>query len=281
MGLITKPPSWGHCSTNLTGTPGTTPGTAVTAGANDAEGTAQALLTALTHDVEYLVIGCYAFNIGGENGSTLLDILVDPAGGSTWAATPLISDLLVGQSGGFAATSAGVHWYHFPVWIKSGHSIGAQAATARASVLAGRVMVYAYGGNANPASWWCGQHVTAIGVDTATSQGTNHTPGNSGAYSTWTNFGSATPANCGAVQWGVQGTNTDTTQASASYFFEFGVGSTRIGPNIYRGTGTAESGLILPTGPIFCALPTSTQMMVRATCSGTAESLDVAAYVVH
>jgi hypothetical protein len=34
----------------------------------------------------------------------------------------------------------------------------------------------AMGGNANPASWWCGQRVSAIGVDAANSRGTSHTP---------------------------------------------------------------------------------------------------------
>src|SRR5690242_7803782 len=99
MGLIVKPPSWGHCTTNLTGTPSGSGavGTSVIAGANNADTTQASLLANITHDVEYLVIGIRNYLISGGNGSCLLDILIDPAGGSSWAAAPLINDLLVGE----------------------------------------------------------------------------------------------------------------------------------------------------------------------------------------
>jgi hypothetical protein len=257
-------------------------GTGVTAGANDSDGSAVSGISALTHDCEYLVVGISNWTANGENSSTLLDILIDPAGGTSWSTDPLISDLLTGQAdAGTTNSDALPIVYHFPIWIKSGTSIGLRAQTARATDVSGRVWLYAYGGNANPSSWWCGQHVTTIGVDTATSQGTNHTPGNSGAYSTWADLGSPLPATCGALQFAVQGTNTDTTQAGLQYFFEFGVGSTRIGPNIWRSTTTGENGTTISGGVLFSAQPSGTQLQVRATCSGTAEILDVAAYAVH
>lgn len=282
MGLITKPPSWGHCTTNLTGSPAVSSlGTAFTSGANNADGTAVALLSNVTHDIEYLVIGfCNHFS-AGANSSALADVLVDPAGGTAWGSAALIDDLLVGQSVSVAAATPTAIWYHFPVWLKSGHSVGIQVRTAHTAGITARAIIYAYGGNANPGSWWCGQHVTSVGITAASSQGTDHTAGNSGAYSAWTDLGSTLPAPCGALQFAVQGSNDDTTQGSASYFFEFGVGSTRIGPNISRTTNTTESGWSTPTGPIFCALPSGTQLQVRGTCGGTAEVLDVAAYAVH
>jgi hypothetical protein len=281
MSLIIKPPSWGHCTTNITGTPSTTgAGTAVTPGNSNADGTAVAALTNIGHDVECLVIGAYGFNLAGANTSTLLDILVDPAGGSTWATDPLINDLLVGQTNVMGTTSNGIVWYHFPIWLKSGHSIGLRARQAHSAADPGVVMVFAYGGNANPGSWWCGQTVESVGIIAASSQGTDHTPGNSGAFSTWTDFGSTLSKPCGALQFAVQATNDDTTQSAAAYHFEFGVGSTRIGPPIWRSTTTTEVGWSTPTGLIFCALPTGTQLQVRGTCSGTAEAIDVAAYAV-
>jgi hypothetical protein len=282
MGLITKPPSWAHCTTNFPSTPAITVGTNFTAGLNDADAASVAILTNVTHDIEYLVLGFHATGGTGLNTSMLLDLLVDPAGGSTWATDPLINDLLVGQAGTNAQATSGLSYYHFPIWLKSGHSLGVRARTAHTSdVTTGRIAVLAYGGNANPGSWWCGQHVTTIGVDPSISQGTNHTPGNSAAFSTWVNFGSALPAPAGAFQFFVQGTNTDATQQSLSYHFEFGIGSTRIGPPILRTTNTTEMGWAFPTGPIFYSAPSAAQLMVRAACSVTAETLDVAAYAVH
>jgi hypothetical protein len=283
MSIIIKPPSWGHCTTNLTGTPSTTVyGTAITAGANDADGAAVSFITSLTHDVEYLVIGIN--NFGGTantNTSTLLDILVDPAGGSTWTTVPtLINDLLCGYSVAATGSVAVPVWYHFPVWLKSGHSIGGQARTASgADITTGEVIIYAYGANSNPGSWWCGTSVETIGVDDTISQGQSHTVG-SGSYSSWTNLGSTLSKPCGALQFAVQGTNTDTVGGGTAIFFEFGVGSTRIGPNILRTSTSGETGWTSPSGPIFCSLPASTQLQVRALTSGVPEAHDVAAYAV-
>lgn len=281
MSLIVKPPSWGHCSHNITGSPTANAGTTITAGANNADGSSAALLTNVSHDVEFLVIGFHSYNVSTGNGSTLVDILIDPAGGTTWSTDPVINDLLAGQTLGTGNALPITQWYFFPLWIKSGCSIGARARTAHTATIAGKVIAFAYGGNANPASWWCGQSVESIGINAAASQGTNHTPGNTGAFSAWANLGSTLSKPCGALQFGVQGTNTDTTQANNAYHFEFGVASTRLAvPPILRCTNTSEAGWAAPTGPIFCALPDATQLQVRGTCGGTAEALDVAAYAV-
>lgn len=281
MGLITKPPSWGHCTTNISGTPSNTTmtNTAVTAGASNANGTAVSLLAAVDHDIEFLVISAYNFQLTASNGSTMLDILIDPAGGSSWASAPLISNLLAGCTIN-SSNGAMPMVYFFPIWVKSGTSIGCQARTAHTVGIAGKISIYAFGGNANPGSWWCGSSVEGIGTSAGTSQGTNHTAGNSGAFSAWTNLGSPLSKPCGALQYGIQGTNTDTTTTAAGYHFEFGVGSTRVGPTLYRSTNTTEAGAQAIAGPIFSALPAGTQFQVRGTCSGTAEAIDVAIYAV-
>lgn len=280
--ILPRGPSWAHCTTNMTGTPSPTAlGTAVTAGANDTPGTAAALLTNLSHDMEYLVLGLNGFFISGGNGSCMIDILVDPAGGTSWSATKLIPNLLSGQTGAFAQNTPPMLWYYFPLWLKAGSSLGVQAQTAHtADITTGSVACAAFGGNANPGSWWCGKTVEAIGTDATTTQGTSHTPGSTGAYSAWTNFGSTLSASCGALQFVAEGTFTDTTQNARAYFFEFGVNSSRIGPNVYKTTGTSELGQCTTMGPIFCNLPSGTQLMVRGTCSGTVENVDVAAYAV-
>jgi hypothetical protein len=284
MGLITKPPSWGFTATSLTGTPGTTIGTVVTANANDADGTAVALISALSRDVEFLSVGAGAFAAATGNGSTLLDILVDPAGGTSWSV--LISDLLVGWTSTPGVAAGQSVDYMFPLWVPAGSAIGARARTAHTSNISGRVTVNVFGDSPHPASWWCGQRVETIGVDDTISQGTNHTPGNSGAFSNWANFGSTLSADCGAIQFGVHGANTDTTSQTAAYHFQFGVGTAantnvkQIGPTIHRTTNTSEAGAMSNNDVIFCALPSGTQLQTRGTCSTTAEVIDVAAYAV-
>jgi hypothetical protein len=285
MSLIVPQWGWANCTTNISGTPGNTPGTAVTAGGSaNTDGSSVSLITALGHDCEFLVIGAYLFASSTANGSALLDILIDPAGGTSWAAAPVINDLIVGYGDAVqqALTNSGApRWYYFPLWIKSGASIGARVRCATASV-AGRVIAIAYGGNSQPSSWWCGQSVTEIGINAASSAGTSHTPGNTGAFSTWTNFGSTTPAPCGAVQFAIGGGTNTAVANGLAYQMEFGVSSTRIGPPLYQigNTGEAFSQVIAP-GPIFCDLASGTQLQVRGTCSTTAIAVDVGAWVVH
>jgi hypothetical protein len=183
MGLILPGgPSWAYCTNNLLRSVFTntaTFGTQVAAGASNADGTAVTLLPALSHDAEYLRLGMGTTKTSDVNNNCLADILIDPAGGTSWsilipslACTPLANLQLastapIGPSG----------YYDFPIWIPAGASIGMQARTAAAATpqtLA--VFAQAQGGNANPATWWCGQRVSAIGVDAANSRGTSHTP---------------------------------------------------------------------------------------------------------
>ena len=286
MGLIyPSGPSWAHCSHNLTGTistAGVVFGTQVASGVSNADGSAVSVLSALAHDVEYLqiVLGTVTASSGIDNNA-LMDILIDPAGGTSWSV--LIPSLGVG---GLTAPVFGAApvppsgFYDFPIWIPAGASIGAQARCAAASLQTLSVMMRASGGNANPASWWCGQRVSAIGTDAANSRGTAHTSGASGSFSSWANFGSTLGAACGAVQWSVMG-EANAAWATRTYEFEFGVGSVRIGPPVNRSLTSGESGFWFPTGPIFKQLPAGTQFQCRAKSSGTALSPTVAAYAVH
>ena len=280
MALLLKPPSWGRYVDNFTGTPSNTPGTAVTAGASNADGSTGTLLTAVPFDVEMMMFGFLNYNTTGTNTATLIDILVDPAGGTTWDTTnPLINDLLAGQSATVTGLVGIPMWYHFPLWYKSGASFGARARNASGSTVAGRVVMIAKGGNGNPGSYWCGQSVESIGITAASSTGTAHTPGNSGSFSSWANIGSTQVGNGGAVQFGVH--SAQSTLTAIQYYFQFGIASTQIGPTIHRICTTAEQGSNSQTGPIWYASPNGTQWMARATASGTAVAHAVAIYVVH
>ena len=277
MSLIVKPPSWRYCTSNLTGTPALlNPGANDTAGVGS-KGSTVSVLTAIPHDVELLMISQGGRGVSASNTSALLDVMVDPAGGTSWAATPLIPDLLAGSTQA-ASSAPPSRWFSFPLWVKSGSSLGVRTQSVVAT--SGRTVILAFGGNRNPGSWWCGQRVTAYGIDSANSRGTMHTPGNSGAYSSWTNLGSTVSSPGGAVQFMVQGAATTTANAM-DYHFELGIGGDAIGPPIFHETFTNETAWQTPTGPVFREIPSGAQLQIRATARVTAQAQDVAAYVVH
>lgn len=159
-------------------------GTSITGGASNADGTAVTVLPALAHDCEYLWLGISgtAITLGTSANAALMDLLIDPAGGTSW--TSIIDDLIVGFASGTSTqfTSGGSSMpleYHFPLWLPAGASIGARIRTQGGSPgTVTRIMAQVCGGNKNPASWWCGQKVETVGtMDPSNSLGQLHTPG--------------------------------------------------------------------------------------------------------
>lgn len=282
MSLILQPFKFNNNVDNLTGTPSSTGvfGTNFTANSNNADGTAVSVLSALAFDVHYLVIALGGINVAGADSQCLLDILVDPAGGTSW--TSLIDDLVCGMTPLVTTTSGPECIYHFPIFIRAGSSVGVRARTAHnANITTGRVVMWAYGNPSRPDMWWCGQKVESLGINAASSKGTNVTPGNSGSYGSWTTIGTST-ARYGAVQFQMNG--TDGTAAALGYYFQVGVGSTQLpgSPTTGRVLTTSEVGAI--TGPgviIWCDVPASTIWQIRSVCSGTAEVWNGAIYGVY
>jgi hypothetical protein len=180
MGLIRAAgPSWAYCSHNLFSVPTLPMGTSVTPGLSNADGSAVKVLPALSHDAEYLRILIENETVSSSNDNdVLISILIDPAGGTSWST--VIPYLLagVGLYGSTNSSAGAGGQYDFPIWIPAGASIGAMA-RGRSSTNAQvqNLTLFAYGGNANPASWWCGQRVSAIGVDAANAWGQSHTAG--------------------------------------------------------------------------------------------------------
>lgn len=285
MGLIAKPPSWSFCTSNLTGTPANTSnGATFTIGTSSAFGAAVSVLSALTHDVEYLVIAVSNSFLSTTDARSSMQVLIDPAGGTTWDTTnPLIDGLTFGKlaTGWTGASQGAGKIYHFPIWVKSGASIGVRAMTvSTAAVGAPRLIMWAYGGNENPSSWWCGQKVTTLGVTNAT--GTLVTPNASaGTFGSWTSVGSTLGAPAGAFQFNSQGPSGG-ADVQASYFVEMGAGSNRIGPTYALTSNTTENLAVTGDGLIFKSIASGTQMQARA-CGSIASQVatDVSIYAVH
>jgi hypothetical protein len=285
MGLITPyGPDWAYCTHNLpSAIDASVVGVTCTSGTSNADGSAVALFSAaLAHDAEYLrLMISGAMPVSGNN-DLLMDVLIDPAGGTSW--TEFIPYLITGALGGTESSgnnpSGPSARYDFPIWIPAGASLGIRARSAHSVASNLTVAAFAFGGNANPASWWCGQRVTGVGINAASSTGTAHTAGNSNSFSSWANLGSPLPAAAGALQFAVNGPG-GTFYSQNAYQFEFGVGGARIGAPMFRVLTSNEVGWLLETGPILKKLPAGSQLQVRGSCSGTAQSLGVAAYAVH
>lgn len=273
MALMNSPPwSFADYTSNLTGTPpAATVGTNFTAGANNTDGSAVSVLSALGHDVHYLVVGIGGISASAANHNALMDVLADPAGGTSWGS--FIDDLMAGFTPIPTAGTIGIQsWYHFPIYIPAGTSLGVQARSANATAAtAGRVVMYAYGNPSRPEMWWCGSKVESLGVNASSSLGTAVTAGNSGSWGSWTNIGTS-GYEYGAVQFGLNG--TDGASAAVGYYWQIGYGSNQLpgSPDFYASVSTAESAA--RTGfcqPIFCNAPASTTWQTRGKCSGTSE----------
>jgi len=281
MALITPPLAFAYCTDNLTGTPAAaTPGTAVTAGGSaNTDGTAVTLLSALGHDAHFI---CITLN-GGAGSSTatdaLLDILVDPAGGTSFS--ELISDLACGYTASsVAGTGAPMARWFFPLWIAAGTTIGAQVRSAAAGITK-RVICTVYGEPSRPDMWWCGQGVETLGANPATSKGTTITPGSSGAAGTYTNVGGPTTYRYGAVQLSLQG--PDATATARGGYWNIGADSARLpgSPTLYTSMNTSEQLAFANGMPIWCDIPAGKQLQVAGTLSGTTENYNACLHGVY
>jgi hypothetical protein len=282
MALITSPFAFANSVDTLTGTPpAVVPGITFTTGSANTDGTAVTVLSALAFDVHYLVIGIAGTAVtGGVDCSTLIDILVDPAGGTSWSS--FIDDL----SAGFLATMSGTNswpgYFHFPVYVAAGSSIGLRARSNNGSLSTGKVIAWAYGNPNRPDMWWCGQKVETVGVTPTTSKGTNVTPGASGTYGSWTTIGVATTGRWGAYQIGVNG--SDSAPSSGSTFWQIGANSTQLAgtQTIGRGIGSTALGCMVMPGPCWCDIPEGTTLQLRATFDNAAvETITASIYGVY
>lgn len=263
--------------TGATPPAGTAVGVGFTAGANNADGTAVTVLSALAHDCHFLVLGINGVSVTNGNGDALADILIDPAGGTSWAS--LIDDLICG---GTTVPAAGGDqcnaWTYWPLWIPAGSSLGIRCRTAHtADITTGRVIAFAFGCPKRPDLWWCGQKVESLGITAASSRGVQVTPGNT-TYSAWTTIGTST-GRYGAFNFMVN--NSDASSLAVNYFWQVGAGSQKLPgtPTLYRTYGTAERGMFAGMNiPFWCDIPDGTTIQARAAGSAATEDFDVGFY---
>lgn len=271
MSAILRPPSFPLCTDNLPFPPTSSPGTALTAGASNADTTVATLISTLTHDVEFIVISFDGFNTSAQAINVAADLLVDYSGAATtW--TPIINDLMASSPSTSSTVPFGGKTFMFSLFIPAGASVGMQAKTNKVTDLTGAVLIECFGGSKNRIA--CGQYVQSIGI--SGSGGTAHTAGNL-AWSSWTNFGSPLERKCIALQFAVSA--ADGGVSAISYYFEFGVAGSRVLAPLWANSNTSEIWFQGPfQGPGYCELPAGTQLQVRGYASGIPEALGLAVY---
>lgn len=253
---------------NLTATPSSTNnGTRITAsGSTNTKGSYSTLTTA-TQDV----FGFWLVINGTGTAATRTDMLLDIAIDSDI----IMPDLLVGWRG---TMTAGPYCVYLPFYIPDGSVIRARCAAAIASDTVDVVIFLNQGFSRANVMGPLFTKADAYGITSASSQGTAHTPGNSGSESTAANIGSTLSRNYGAVMLGVGGSTGTTTMTSIAYHWELQISSTTICEWIHTSFTTEIVYGPYPSAPFYTSLPSGSQLQIRGEGSGTSIAHDVAFY---
>ena len=251
-------------------TPSATPGTSVTPGASNAEGswTQVASSANIAYDVCLVYVAIGGGNTTATAKNHLLDIGVDPAGGTSY--TAVISNIVCGQT---QAVTTGWDEFVFPLFIKSGSSVAVRVQGSASTAGTVRVVADFFGRPTNPEMVPCGSYSETIGTIT-NSNGTSITPGNA-AEGSWTSLGTTTN-DLWHWQLGVQVDNATITAQYATVDLAYGDATNKeiILEDVAIGFyGTAEikawtlNGRALLAGQNNRYVPGGSTIYARARCS--------------
>src|SRR6185369_2105964 len=120
--------SYGFTYNNWGTNPGNAPGSIPTAGTSNAEGTFLQIASTsnIAQDCYWLAIKVMGGGINATQVDHLLDIGVDPAGGTAYSA--VISNIVCGASGTVTSQQT-TPMVVFPIFIKAGSSVAARTQT--------------------------------------------------------------------------------------------------------------------------------------------------------
>lgn len=254
--------------------PSATIGTSVTPGSSNALGSWTQLASGANISDE--VVGFYLQVHSGATSAAskpqLLDIGIDPAGGTTY--TAIISNFQIGDSP--ALTVAGKREHYFPMRIPAGASVAARIRGANATAGTVRIAARFYGRPSQGLALPVGSFSETFGATTATSLGTSFTPGNA-ADGTWVDLG-ATARN---LWWWQLGYTIDNATVTAEYTYvevAFGDASnkTTIFKIMHGGTTGETCGLAAQTQllwPVaYCPVAAGSHIYVRGRCNNAPDT---------
>lgn len=268
-------PSTGHLFTvdNFGADPSLTPGTSVVPGASNVEGGWTEVLADLAQDVYGLLLRVSSGFTAGQQKNHLLDIGVDPAGGTAYAA--IISNIICG--GSCALTSGIGHTFFFPYHIRAVGAVAVRIQGNNATAGTVRVGVRGYGQRGKADALPTGQYSETLGTIT-NSGGVAFTPGNL-ADGTWVSLGTTTRE----LWWWQLCYQVDDTTASVgeTAYIELGCGASGTQKIILRRmhqmvSSTEDATEMMPTQLLwfegYCRVPAGTEMWVRGRCDSAPDS---------
>lgn len=221
--------------------PSTTPGTSVIPGATNAEGawTQIAAAAAITQDTYLIWLRVSDGSTSAQIKNHLLDIGVDPAGGTAYVAE--VNNIVCGGTSG--TSSGGGPEFLIPLFIKSGSSVAVRVQGSNGTAGTVRVGARFYGQPDHPENVPVAQYSETIGTIT-NSEGVAFTPGNA-ADGTWVSLGTTTRA---LWWWQIASQISNATQTAERTYVEIGVGdATNKTPILRRlqfGNTTEDTGTI-------------------------------------
>lgn len=251
------------------------PGTSVTPGASNVQGSWAQLAAGsdIAAEVLWIEIAVTAGSTSGSAKPQLLDIGIDPAGGTSY--TAILQDICAGNSCLYA-NGIGLE-FGFPLRIPAGASVAARMRGGNATAGTVRVGAAFYGRPSRPHLVPVAQIAETIGGDTANSGGVVVVAGTAPTEGTWTSLGTTTRT---AWWWqlGIQFDNA--AHPGAGYLIDLAYGDasnkTLIIERAPFAGNSAEAG-VKPFRPGFRPVPAGATLYARAMSSIAAPDLEITA----
>lgn len=253
--------------------PASTLGTSVTPGASNSEGswTQVASSANISQDIYALYMQVHSGATSTAAKPQLLDIGVDPAGGTSYSA--IISNIVMGASP--SLTVAGNREFAFPFFIRSGSSVAVRIQGANATAGTVRVPVRFYGKPTHPWNFPVGRFSETMGTIT-NSNGQSFTPGNA-ADGSWADLG----ATSRDMWWWQLGYQIDNATITAEYtYLEVAWGTASQKHTMFKmmhgGTTGETCGLAAQTHLLawaaFNPVPAGANIYIRGRCNNAPDS---------
>lgn len=246
-----------------------TTGTTVTiTPATAAKGAYTQISTALPRDTLGIHIMVFAGSTAATIRNILLDVGVDPAGGTAYQ--PVISNILAGSA--FTVASSMGRNFYFPLRIRAGSTVALRAQGTTADTFS--VIAYLTTGESQPVQTWTGTHSQTIGTITGTA-GVTFTPGTS-AYGAYTLLGTTTR---NLKHWTVCVQISNTVIAAKAVYVDLAYGNgTSFVPilnDFLISANDANENIthaLYPLAHHFCDVPAGSGIYIRAAASSAPET---------
>lgn len=253
--------------------PASTIGTSVVPGASNAEGNWTQVATSgnIAQDVVAFYMQVHTGATSAAQKSHLLDVGVDPAGGTSY--TAIISNLVCGCSP--SLSQAGNREFFFPLRIPAASSVAVRIQGSNATAGTVHVPMRFYGQPSAPYTLPFGTFSETIGTIT-NSSGVSFTPGNA-ADGSWVSLGATT----NPMWWWQLGYQIDNATITAEYtYIDLAWGDASNKHRIFRmmhgGTTSETCGLAAQTQLLWHAayqpVPAGTNIYVRGRCNNAPDT---------